>query len=115
MSVPSNCPHCAKADTFYERGGVFYCKICGGAFNANGEPITSFETLMNNAKDVFQFEGSVLKKYIGNESTVIIPSFIETIDEGAFKKCKGIKSLTIPESVKAIQYSAFEECSGTGV
>jgi hypothetical protein len=40
-----------------------------------------------------------------------IPTTVNTIDEYAFSKCRGLTSITIPDGVKQINDCLFEECS----
>lgn len=59
----------------------------------------------------FKVQGSLLVKYEGEESNIIIPEGIEIIGEGAFKECDTLESLYFPESLRVIKDEAFEECT----
>ena len=111
MNIEMNCPHCKKNSSVIKKGDLYFCVNCGGAFKENGSK-ASLDEIKSAARSEFEFDGTVLTKYVGSETTVIIPDFITTIDEGAFKKCTEIKYITIPASVKEIKYSAFEDCKG---
>ena len=61
-------------------------------------------------------DGIKILRYIGNSSNITIPSKINgvnvvDIDDGAFKKCTSLKSVTIQEGVKNIGAEAFYSCS----
>ena len=43
---------------------------------------------------------------------LIIPDGVTTINEGAFKDCIGLKSISVPNSVEEIGKYAFENCTG---
>lgn len=46
-----------------------------------------------------------------NLTSIVIPSSVTSIGNGAFYNCSGLKKLTIPESVTSIGDSAFYNCS----
>lgn len=50
--------------------------------------------------------------YLGNASSVTIPSTVTTIGNEAFKNCQTITSLTVPSSVTTIGTEAFAGCTG---
>ena len=60
--------------------------------------------------DDFVILGANLLAYRGNESVVIIPDSVKTIETRAFRDFKNLTSVTIPESVTIIDSSAFEGC-----
>lgn len=45
-------------------------------------------------------------------SEIIIPDYVTSIGEYAFRGCSGLTSITIPDSVTYIGNYAFEDCSG---
>lgn len=62
-----------------------------------------------------------VRKYIGNDTDVIIPSAfsfdsveysVTDIGESAFYGCSSLASISIPNGVTTIRYQAFENCSG---
>lgn len=60
-------------------------------------------------------DGITITKYIGNESTVVIPTEInglpvKEIGDGAFKGCS-VSSVTLPSGLKKIGWFAFEGCA----
>lgn len=59
----------------------------------------------------FEIENGVLKKYIGNDSAVVIPNGVTKIAEYAFDGCDSLKSIEIPVGVKSVDSSAFYYCS----
>jgi hypothetical protein len=68
--------------------------------------------LKNNPADFFyNADGSVLMKYVGNDSFVEVPCYVEEIGEKAFQGCEGIHSIIIPKTVKKISSFAFLGCT----
>lgn len=59
----------------------------------------------------FVIEGDVLKKYEGNDLTVIVPDGIKHIDSCAFAKC-GMEKVVLPEGLESIDNAAFIACDG---
>ncbi len=51
-----------------------------------------------------------LIKYKGQSKNLIIPDFVTSIGEKAFRNCKSLESVTVPDSVKSIGWDAFENC-----
>ena len=43
---------------------------------------------------------------------VVIPDYVTSIGDSAFRDCSGFASITIPDSVTSIGDSAFRNCSG---
>jgi len=58
----------------------------------------------------FVIEGTTLVKYVGRDEHVVIPDGITMIGQGAFGKCRSLKSLDIPGSVATIGSEAFFLC-----
>lgn len=61
-------------------------------------------------KEKFIIEGTVLKKYNGNEKEVVIPEGITEIGYDAFRGNKGLMEVWIPKSVECINNGAFSYC-----
>ena len=59
----------------------------------------------------FWIEDSVLKKYNGDDSNVVIPDSVKSIGESAFSFCTSLTSITIPDSVTSIGDYAFIGCN----
>ncbi len=59
----------------------------------------------------FEIKNYILKKYLGNSETVVIPEGVVTcIGDKAFWECKSPTSIYIPNGVTSIRDSAFERC-----
>ncbi len=76
-------------------------------------PAVPYEYTVNSDDTV------TITKYIGEDSDVAVPEFIndkpvKAIGYRAFVNCNTVTSLTIPGSVKTIEESAFAGCSALG-
>lgn len=58
----------------------------------------------------FAVTGNVLTRYLGSDLNIILPESINTIDEGAFRDCKFIETITLHKSVNFISDGAFLNC-----
>lgn len=78
----------------------------------NGETskVDNKETYEEYTSEDFIVENGVLTRYVGNDSTVIIPKGIVSIGEKAFANNLKLNSITIPNGVVSIRYLAFFEC-----
>ena len=65
---------------------------------------------MSNASD-FIIENGVLKRYVGSDKAVGIPSFVTRIGDHAFAGCGRVETVVIPEGVTDIGVRAFSECN----
>ncbi len=59
----------------------------------------------------FTVEKKTLKKYIGEDTEVVIPDGIEIIGRNAFKNCASITKVIIPQGARKIGEYAFYGCS----
>ena len=59
----------------------------------------------------FIISEGVLKKYTGNEKTVIIPAGVTECDSKAFYGDKEIEKIVFPEGLKKVKMDAFYDCS----
>ena len=57
-------------------------------------------------------EKTILAYYLGSDSSVIIPDYVENIQFSAFAWHYNLKTISIPNSVTTIGNSAFRGCSG---
>ena len=64
-----------------------------------------------DTSDFSVFEDTVLTKYTGKSSTVVVPDGIQTIATDAFKNNAYVTSVVIPKSVTRIEPYAFWGCS----
>ena len=91
---------------------AMFCHVCGekvvGLVDLKKEinelPLSSFEIEKRGKR-------TILTKYIGDESDVVIPHGITQIGASAFENCENINSVVIPDSVTHIGDSAFAGCS----
>ena len=60
----------------------------------------------------FEIKNGCLKKYMGNDTIVVIPDEVNEIDIYAFSGREDISEITIPQSVIKIWSYAFAECKG---
>lgn len=58
----------------------------------------------------FVVSGNILTRYIGSDINVTLASGIQAIDEGAFRDCKLVESITLNKSVNFISDGAFLNC-----
>ena len=54
----------------------------------------------------------VLRKYVGNNSDIVIPEGVKEISDSAFFGLTNLKSVVVPEGVKKIGASCFGTCYG---
>lgn len=59
----------------------------------------------------YLIEGTILKKYLGNDSRVELPEGLEVIESDAFRYNDHIESVVIPQTIKKIENEAFSHCS----
>ena len=65
----------------------------------------------NEDKPVFEIQGTVLKKYYGQDEECRIPQYVTKIGKSAFKDCTSITTLILPDKVTIIEPSAFSGCT----
>lgn len=58
-----------------------------------------------------EVEGGVLVGYDGPRRTVVIPSFITTIGDNAFRNCRTLESILLPSNLRRIGAYAFAGCT----
>lgn len=58
----------------------------------------------------FQIIGTTLLSYLGNSSSVTIPSSVKKIGSGAFRGINTLYNVTIPDTVEEIENDAFAQC-----
>ena len=73
--------------------------------NYNGYKLIEEEYKMSN--NDFEIKNGVLKKYIGQDSEVVIPEGVTKIWNAAFFGCNKTRSIIIPDSVTEIRGTAF--------
>lgn len=58
----------------------------------------------------FRFSGTILLKYLGSESRVVVPEGVTKIAEGAFAGNEAIDRVILPNSLLEIGAEAFKDC-----
>lgn len=58
----------------------------------------------------FHITDGVLHAYTGRDEFVIVPEYVHTIGEGAFKACVSLKKAVLPSRLKHILSGAFKGC-----
>ena len=93
--------------------------ISGSAFSScSGLTMFNVDNENSHYKSVdgvlFNFDVTKLIQYpIGNSrKTYVVPNSVITIEDGAFKYCRGLTAVTIPNSVVTIDNAAFSSCRG---
>lgn len=125
-----------SADAFIDKNEITKVTIHSGV-NYIGNGAFSSTTWYNNLSEKYNVVGdSILIKYIGNESELVIPDNIkqingnsfsyntlnscksirlpnslETIGDFVFANCDSLTSITIPSSVTYIGSAAFKSCT----
>ena len=93
-----------SADTYSQDTGITAEHIYS---SESGEPKLTFDG------DFIYFDRDgvcTLIKYVGDSSEVVIPEYIEAIDEKAFNTLDSLEKVVIPSSVQSIALSAFYNC-----
>ncbi len=67
-------------------------------------------SLVMDAYEDFETDGSILLRYIGTDNCVEIPNYITEISETAFCGLEYITTITIAQNVETINIQAFEDC-----
>lgn len=77
------------------------------------KPAPSSHVIAPVDEDEFEFndDKTILKKYRGRKSHVVIPTGIKRIDASCFLGCETMENVTIPEGVEFIEDYAFMGCS----
>ncbi len=70
-----------------------------------------FIGLKPSSRDSFEWDGTKITKYIGEETEVMIPKGVTGIGNYAFSGCSSLTSVVIPDSVKEIGAGAFAGCT----
>lgn len=85
----------------------------GESYFANyAKTVTSFAIESTSTENVPNtFIPAYLCYDLYNLTSLSIPNYVTTIEEGAFRACSSLTSVTLPASIKYIEESAFENCS----
>ena len=87
-------------------------KIVGAVLLAVAIAITQIPASLVDAASDFQLDKDVLVKYSGTANVVSVPDGVKEIGEEAFLDCNGITSIQFPKSLKKMNYGAFRNCRG---
>ena len=63
------------------------------------------------SRDSFEWDGTKITKFIGNETDVVIPDDTTEIGEFVFYHRESLTSVVIPKGVTKIGRDAFQDCS----
>ncbi len=82
-----------------------------GISGLSGEDIPVLvRTVRKQVLGNFRLSGSILLKYLGNESRVVVPEGVVRIAEEAFAGNEGVDRVILPDSVETIGAGAFRDC-----
>lgn len=82
-----------------------------GIAGLSGEDIPALvRTVRKQVLGNFRLSGSVLLKYLGKESRVVVPQGVVRIAEEAFAGNEGVDRVILPDSVESIGAGAFRDC-----
>ena len=82
-----------------------------GIAGLSGEDIPALvRTVRKQVLGNFLLSGSVLLKYLGKESRVVVPQGVVRIAEEAFAGNEGVDRVILPDSVESIGAGAFRDC-----
>ncbi len=59
----------------------------------------------------FDIENGILRRYIGKDTHVVIPSGVTHIGYCAFRDCRALERVELPDSVVSVDGFAFARCS----
>lgn len=88
---------------YYSSTREYKCETCGDEYEAIPDDDGFLVVGLGNKK--------TLVEYIGNASSITIPSNVSVIGNGAFKECNKLENVIIPNSVNTIGSEAFHGCS----
>ena len=120
--VAAKCTQCGANITVDDTKETGICEFCGTAFITE-KVVNNYNNVTNITNNIqtqvinvtyskkdFVIRAGVLEKYKGEAVDIVIPENVTRIGEGAFKNCKGLKSVVIPDSVTWIDREAFYGC-----
>ena len=88
------------------------CHRIQGISRPAGEEIPPLvRTVHRQVLGNFRLSGTVLFKYLGGESRVVVPEGVTVIAEEAFAGNESIDRVLLPESVTEIGAGAFRDCT----
>lgn len=83
----------------------------GGLASLEGENVPSVvQVIQKQIMGNFRISGTILLKYLGEESRVVIPDGITVIAGEAFAGNEAIDRVILPESIQEIGQGAFRDC-----
>lgn len=82
-----------------------------GITGLSGESVPSLvKTIHRQVLGNFRLSGSILLKYLGTESRVIVPQGVTSIAEEAFAGNEAVDRVVLPDSLEEIGAGAFRDC-----
>lgn len=85
--------------------------VIAGILGLSGRQIPSLVTAIHRqVLGNFRLSGSVLLKYLGSESRVVVPRGVTVIAEDAFAGNEAVDRVILPDSLEEIGAGAFRDC-----
>lgn len=100
------CPDCLE----FVKKDFGECPICGYYF-----PYPAIEVVASKndeeKQEEFEIKEGVLIKYLGKETSVIVPNQVKKIGNEAFINCRNINEIALPDCIEEIGDKAFYYCT----
>ena len=108
--IPAKCTNCGANLNVDNTKDALVCSFCGSAFIVEKAIQLYIRSEQNISGNEFEIVAGVLKKYKGASTDPVIPDSVYKIDDKAFERIEGLKSVVLPQSVTEIGDYAFSEC-----
>ena len=108
VEVVNNSPNITVTKGSESNGYIGYYAL--GVYNSGDTYVSKFSN--DNGYIVYtDGEEKILVGYFGEETELVLPSYITKINQYAFSRCSSLTSVEIPDSVTTIGSFAFYSCS----